>query len=500
MKPHNVSCTHSVLLPSPEIKFLEQRVCEKDQISLYQLMQRAGQAVFDTARERFPDAQNWLVLIGSGNNAGDGLEIARLAHEAGLNVDVRSVKQNAQFKAEAAEAFALFSEAGLTLSQFDEQALTHKDLVIDALLGTGLQGPLIENYLELIRSLNSAKVLQDYKVVSVDVPSGLNADTGAAHGAAVEADLTISLMADKPGLHTGVARVTVGELAIKPLSENMPDVNSKVILDDADALIRSIPRRSAVSHKGHSGRCLLIGGGEGYSGAIILAAEAAMRTGVGLLTVITCEATREPLLSRLPEAMVRTVNDPETANLTRLIEQADAILIGPGLGQEAWAESLWRMVLESNKPLIVDADALNLLARNKTMRDDWLLTPHPGEAGRLIGLSISEIEQDRFSVVKQLMQQYGGSVILKGAGSLAGYHRDLISVSDRGNAGMATAGMGDVLSGILVALAVRGLSLEQVARIGLALHGTAGDNAAESGEQGMLASDLINQIRPLVNH
>ncbi|HNL32679.1 MAG TPA: NAD(P)H-hydrate dehydratase, partial [Pseudomonadales bacterium] len=255
------------------------------------------------------------------------------------------------------------------------------------------------------------------------------------------------------------------------------------------------------AHKGMFGHLLIIGGNHGYGGAVSIAAEAALRAGAGLVTIATRGAHLSALLARRPEAMVRAVESGQ--DLEPLLALPTVILLGPGLGQDAWAEQMVQRVLGSDLPLVVDADGLNLLARRATPvhRENWILTPHPGEAARLLGCDSREVEADRFAAVQQLAERHGGVALLKGAGTLVASAAvgGGIALCAAGNPGMASGGMGDLLSGLIAALLAQQLSLVDAARAGVLLHAMAGDEAAGGNERGLLATDLLAPLRRWVN-
>jgi len=257
-----------------------------------------------------------------------------------------------------------------------------------------------------------------------------------------------------------------------------------------------LPRRRRGAHKGEHGRLLLVGGGPGMGGAIRLAAEAALRAGAGLVHVLTHPDHVAAVIAGRPEIICGGVVDPD--ELVVPTRAADAIVLGPGLGQSAWARPLWQAVLASGKPLIVDADGLNWLAQEARARGDWVLTPHPGEAARLLESRAADVEADRLGAVRAIAARYGAVTVLKGARTLVASHDPdaPVAVCDAGNPGMATAGMGDVLSGVIGALLVQTRELAASARAGVLIHALAGDSAAaREGERGLIASDLLPHIR-----
>ncbi|NOX08401.1 MAG: NAD(P)H-hydrate dehydratase [Gammaproteobacteria bacterium] len=256
--------------------------------------------------------------------------------------------------------------------------------------------------------------------------------------------------------------------------------------------------RPRTAHKGDFGHVLVIGGDHGMAGSVGLAAIAALRVGAGRVSVVTRTAHITPLIALRPELMVHGMESAE--GLPTLLPQVDGVLIGPGLGQDEWGQSVLNTLLAAwNGPLVMDADALNLLALQPQKREQWILTPHPGEAGRLLGIETSKVQQDRETAIASLVERFGGVVVLKGAGTLVLAEEAPMSCCHKGNPGMATAGMGDVLAGVIAGLSAQGLSPLDAANIGVYIHALAGDRAAEKGERGMLAGDVLLELRNLVN-
>jgi len=277
----------------------------------------------------------------------------------------------------------------------------------------------------------------------------------------------------------------------------MPDFAESYDLWGAQRLLPLLPPRPVDSHKGRNGHVLCVGGNAGSGGAVMLSAESALRAGAGLVSVATQPQHVAPLLGRLPEAMVHAVQD--SAGLQALLPRATVIAIGPGLGQDDWAHELYRQVLASGKPLVIDADALNLLAAHPHTLQDAILTPHPGEAARLLGTDTASVQADRFAAAAALAARFNAVVVLKGAGTVvtAPYARPRVIAA--GNPGMAVGGMGDLLTGIIAALRGQGLDAFDAASSGALLHALAGDAAASEGQRGLLPTDLLVPLRRLAN-
>ena len=467
------------------------------------LMSRAGRAAFDLLLEVWPEPGHIHVFCGTGNNGGDGYIVAELGHSRSIPVTVYQLGNPARISGDARLARDNALAAGVTVLAFDQQAFapTHtggSQVVVDALLGTGLSGEVRGDYAEAIAAINGCGL----PVLAIDIPSGLCSDTGRELGRAVLAEHTATFIAIKRGLLTGAAPAHVGGLHCTDLevpAEAYQQLSSNCELLDLDELLPSMPARPAHAHKGCYGHALVVGGNEGMAGAVVMAAEAAARCGTGLVSAATRRAHVSALVSRVPEVMAHAVEHGN--ELLPLLQKPTAVAVGPGLGSDAWAEQmLWR-VTDTEYPLVVDADALNLLARGQILPgfrcDNWILTPHPGEAARLLDCSNAEVQADRFAAVREIQASYGGVVLLKGAGTLVCGSEDIF-FCPYGNPGMAGGGMGDVLSGVLVALLAQGLAPLQAACLGVCLHGMAADLAAQEGSVGLLATDLIPQLRFLL--
>ena len=497
----SVEHTTLALYSADDVKLIERKACELEGYELYVLMQRAGKAAWDLIQKHYPNAEHITILAGSGNNAGDGFIVAYLAHQAGKNVIVATLKETPSFKGDAATAYEQLLTTDVTISLFNEKLLNETDLVVDALLGTGLSGALRSEYVGVIGTVNAWRETTSKPVVSLDIPSGLDSETGTVSPTAIQSDACLSFIDLKPGMVTGKAREycaqwDVDELAITPYSRQ--DFNPVAYIDSAQSLIHHLPKRSQTSHKGNHGRLLLIGGDDGFGGAILMAAQAAARIGVGRFTIVTKDNHVAPFLTQFPEAMIRSVDDTLSDEFQNLLQQTDAIVVGPGLGQREWGKALLEACLSVDCPMIIDADGLNCLSEHNHQKDNWVLTPHPGEASRLLGVSTSDIEANRYESATALQEKYHGTIILKGAGTLI-TNDQFTTVCVDGNPGMACAGMGDILSGIVGSLIAQGIESSLAARTAVALHAKAADIAAEQGEKGLLATDLLGPLRQLVN-
>ncbi|MCX7514170.1 NAD(P)H-hydrate dehydratase [Frateuria sp. STR12] len=479
-----------------QVRALDRRAIEALGIPAGELMRRAAAAAFASLRRHWPHAQRIAVYCGPGNNGGDGYLVALLAHEAGLAVEVVALADTVG-EGDAARARAACEQAGLPVRHWeDSAALPHADVHVDALYGIGLNRPPQPAAAALIERLNAAGA----PILALDVPSGLDADTGHCPGVAVRAQLTVSFIAAKRGLHTGQASARTGflELATLGLPETLwqdgpaPDAQ---VLEAA-----TLPPRPRDVHKGRNGHVLAIGGEHGTAGAVRLCGEAALRGGAGLVSVATRAEHLVALNAARPELMAHAVNGPQA--LEPLLERASVLAVGPGLGQGAWGHALWLTALDAPQSLVLDADGLNLLAAEPRRFDaarQVVLTPHPGEAARLLGCAIAEVERDRFVAVRALARHFGAVAVLKGAGSLIADPDGRLDVCPWGNPGMASGGMGDLLTGLIAALLAQGCTARDAARLGVGLHARAGDRAAREGERGLVASDLLSPLRRLLN-
>ncbi|MCK4842241.1 MAG: NAD(P)H-hydrate dehydratase [Methylococcales bacterium] len=483
----------------PEKLYLAEQVREIERIAIedyavpsIDLMRQAGLAVFELIKKQYIDDE-LVVFCGSGNNAGDGYVLARLAIQADFKVTVYYLSKPDALKGDALIAYQEYIAAEGNITQFNNDICLAKGVVVDALFGTGLNREVSGIYAAAIKLINDSSM----QVVSIDIPSGLNADTGALMGNAVKANHTISFVGLKQGLFTGVAAEYCGSISYSQLNINN-DIFQQIVYSAKLMLAPPVlPKRNRVSHKGHNGHVLLVGGDIGFSGAIKLASEAALRVGAGLVTVVTREKHAHVININRPEIMCRGIEDVET--LSPLLDKASVVVIGPGLGQSQWAKELLAEVIASDKPLVCDADALNLMNNKDFFRDNWVLTPHPGEAARLLNCSTQDVAKNRFEAVSKIQQTFGGVCVLKGAGTLIDNGCEII-ISTTGNPGMASGGMGDVLTGMIGGFIAQKSALQDAAKLAVYLHGQAADLSAKNqGERGMLASDLMSYIRKLVN-
>ena len=475
-----------------QVRALDRRAIDDLGVSGFELMNRAATAALTCLCRQWPPARRLVVFCGPGNNGGDGYLLASLAYGAGMGVEVVELTDAASGDAAHARDTWLRG-AGVTHRWHQDASLPQADVYVDALYGTGLNRAPDAAASALIERINASGI----PVLALDVPSGLNADTGHCPGVAIRAQATVSFIAAKRGMYTGQAATKVGTIFVDPLG--LPDILWQGMPADASLLdAMHLGPRARDAHKGDSGHVLAIGGDHGTAGAIRMCGEAALRSGAGLVSVATREESLFALNSARPELMAYGIHGPQ--ELQPLLARTTVLAVGPGLGQGAWGHALWLTALDSSKPLVLDADGLNLLAHEqRRFTTPAVLTPHPGEAARLLEISNAEVQADRFAAARALAQRYGAVVVLKGAGSLIANPDGRLDVCTWGNPGMASGGMGDVLTGVIAALMAQGCSAWDAARIGVGLHARAGDVAARKGERGLLASDLLEPLRALGN-
>lgn len=522
------------------LRDIEPAAAKAHDMTLAQLMVRAGTAAYEVADHAYPSSSHWLILVGAGNNGGDGYVMAKLAKAAGRRVTVLAMQGSSPLPVEAATAKAAWEAAGgdtVNSLPYDPAGplpgrvtgdgtpgAPAVDLIVDGLLGTGITGAPREAYARLMEQVNAMPAPR----LAIDIPSGLNAETGAVGGACIRADHTVSFISLKPGLLTGQARAFTGQLHYatlgleKWLNEAAHIKAATGARLDASDLPSYFPQpRSEVAHKGHGGRVLLIGGDRGFGGAIVMAAEACLSSGAGLTRVMTRPEHVTPLLVRCPEVMVEGVVEEagedgiSSTRLQSALGWSSVIAIGPGLGTSAGFGVRGMQVVLAHarahpeKTVIIDADGLNVLtalqktdavftARRSFELPNVIITPHPGEAARLLQCGVPDIEKDRVAAARQLAAMIGGVCLLKGPGSIVCEHQSApqYAILDAGNAGMAVGGSGDVLTGVIAGLAGQG-----VPRIGLPLCGDDDDahptalfhTACAGGLVHSVAADLLRE-------
>ena len=487
----------------PENIYSVASVREMDRVAIeefgipgYTLMQRAAAAALEFARDRFPTRRRWQVICGSGNNGGDGYVLARLAAKEGITASVVSLVDPESLSGDAATAYDDFVHGGGVVRPWAGSLDDDAELLVDAILGSGLQREVDGEFAAAVAAINNHAA----PVHALDIATGIHGDSGHVMGCAVEAQLTTTFVGLKPGLFLANGPDYCGEISFDGLSID------SAVSDGLAAVFRCLdeetlahwlqPRRKA-AHKGDFGHVLVIAGGPGMAGAAHLCGAAGLRTGAGRVSVATHPDHAATISGNCPELMARAVAGHD--DLQPLLETADVIAFGPGLGQTEWARGLVADVAAAEQPSVWDADALNLLSAAPDRNAQRIITPHPGEAATLLSRTSAEVQGDRKQALLDLQAQFGGVAVLKGAGTLVSAASGAPWMSRFGNPGMAAPGMGDVLTGIVAAMLAQGLPLELAAAIGVYIHARAGDRAATGGQRGMIASDLINALRGVVN-
>lgn len=508
------------------VRELDFTAINKYKISGYDLMQKAAKAAFLNVLKKWPGQNKFFIFCGIGNNGGDGFVFSKLAKERGYNVKVILCGDESKIKGDAKKAYIDCKDSNIDILKikdelvFDEMKLkifakknednilvgdlveNKKGVIVDALFGTGLNKKLDSFWIKIINFINEQ---QKYKKLSIDIPSGLNANTGITMGACINSDLTITFVGRKQGLYTGMARDYCKEIIFDDLGipkEVYSEVLNSGELLDLDILkAKNLADISHCTNKNNFGHVLIVGGNLGMLGASILAAKSALRSGAGLVSVATRDEHASLIPINTPEIMSKGIEIEKIKELSVLIDRANVILIGPGLGLDNWSRKIFSMVIDAvaDKLLIIDADGLNLLSEMKYNNKNCIITPHVKEASRLLNITTDEINKDRFDCCKKLFEKYCATVILKGAGTIIYGEGQRFYITTAGNYGMATAGMGDVLSGVVAALCARGISLIEAAKLASHVHALAADKEIKNGKKGMIATDLLKWIRVLLN-
>lgn len=479
------------LYSAAQVRALDARLIESG-TSGFELMHRAARAAWRSLRQRWPDAGALTVFAGGGNNGADGYLIASLAQRSGWPVNVYYLSDPEKLEGDAAKAYMEAKGTGINPEPW-RAGVKLTGVVVDAMLGTGFSGEVREPYAKAIEQINSC----DLPVVAVDIPSGLNADTGFVRDQAVKANLTITFIGLKLGLLTGNGPDYCGSIEFAALVEEPQNPADAMAQRLAPRNLPKLKPRKRSSHKGNFGHVLVIGGDEGTGGAALMTSEAALRCGAGMISLATRPSNVAPVLARRPEVMVAGVES--AGKVIALAEKADVLAVGPGLGQGAWSRSVISVAASREVPQVWDADALNLLASQAVIkpRGEWIMTPHPGEAARLLRSDIATIQSRRPAAARKLAEHYGAVVLLKGLGTLIAAPDGRMALCGRGHPAMSTGGAGDVLTGIIAALLAQHLSAFEAACLGAWLHGRAGELLGQHG-RGLAASDLPDTVRQLL--
>jgi ADP-dependent NAD(P)H-hydrate dehydratase / NAD(P)H-hydrate epimerase len=477
------------------------------------LMENAGGgAARIIAREFAPvRGKRVVILCGKGNNGGDGFVVARRLRAAGARVQALLIARRSEVKGDAAVALGRWrgrTEEVVAASRLPSLAreLAVADVIVDALLGTGLEGPARGLVAEAIGAINGA----GRPVVSLDLPSGLGSDGGAVLGPVVKARMTLTFGGYKRSLLLHPAAAQAGGVVVVDIGIPAAEVERGVatfLLEESDVR-RHFPPRQADAHKGSFGHLLVVAGSVGKTGAAALAGRAALRGGVGLCTIATASSQQpivaglamEPMTEPLTETGGHAIALEAKDRIMRLASGMDAVALGPGLSLDPETQELVRrLVVEVDRPMVVDADALSALAGHLEVLDrasgPRALTPHPGEMARMLGTSVAEVQSDRLEVVRAFCRRHRVALALKGPGTVVGDPDGRVFVNPTGNPGMASGGSGDVLTGMVGAFLARGLPAPTALQAGCFLHGLAGDLAcAERGEESLIAGDIVEAI------
>ncbi|MBW7470591.1 NAD(P)H-hydrate dehydratase [Marinobacter sp. F4218] len=501
MPPSDVSSLPDALFSADAVREIDRYVIDQQGVDGFDLMQRAAYSAFRQLVRHWPDQGPVLVLCGAGNNGGDGYLVAANAARHGIEVRCIAVAPTGKLSGDARKAWRKACKDGVPVLELGDlgdleldELFSQAGVLVDAMLGTGVSGAPREPFAGLIARCNSVAA----PVLAIDLPSGLNATTGATEGDAVKADLTVTFIGLKAGLFTGQGAAACGSVVFESL-----DTGDGVTLSGQPPLAHRLdwgttrswlPVRAVNAHKGQFGHVLVVAGDRGFGGAGLMAAEAAARSGAGLVSLATRPEHVTAALARCPSVMVHGLI--HGSELPSLLESATVIVCGPGMGQGAWGQQMLEQVVDSGKPRVLDADALNLLSsRVPILADNHILTPHPGEAARLLDCLVPEVEADRIAAARRLQETYGGTILLKGAGTVISSEGEVVDIVSGSNPGMATGGMGDVLSGMIGALYGQLGDARRAAGLAASVHLAAANVATQSkGFMGLIPSDVIDAL------
>lgn len=501
------------VVTTKEIREIDKRAIEEYKIPSIVLMENAGIAVVREIIDCFGTVENkkFCVFCGKGNNGGDGFVIARHLYNQGAKVKVFLLAGSANLTEDAEINKSILGKMGVDLIEVVGErdwdkvhlAITFSDGLVDAMLGTAFKGQLSGAMAQVAETMNRSGKM----VFAVDIPSGLDGDTGQVSGIAVRATCTVSFARGKQGLFLYPGASYVGRLVIADIGIPAVLLNSKSIQQNllyAQAIQAMLPVRNLDAHKGSAGSVGVIAGSKGFTGAAALAAVAALKAGAGIVTLGVPESLHDIMEVKLTEVITRALPEEPAGYLSlegleaakAMAEKVDAIALGPGLGRQPGTMDLVReMVVQVEKPMVLDADALYALIGNTQLLNKAkalpILTPHPGEMGRLVGLTSSEVNEDRVYIARQAAFEWQCILVLKGAPTIVAFPDGEVYINTTGNPGMASAGTGDVLTGTIAGLIAQGMSSHEAALAGVYLHGLAGDVAAQSGKIGLTASDLL---------
>ncbi len=501
------------IVTSKQMQKIDEEAIKKYRISRLELMENAGRAVVEVLSSVIPSKHvipnevrdlKVLILAGKGNNAGDGFVVARLLSDKGVDVCVCLTTAEKEFKGETKKNYQRLKRIPITIFSYSKKEFSEKlsqtDLVIDALFGTGIHSNLNSYYCELIQTLNKKNVL----VLSIDIPSGVDGDTGKIMGEAVRATWSVTFGLPKIGLLMPPGSDYVGKLAVRNIGfpeKLLASVSSSVsYLQGKD--ICPLPKKDRSAHKGTFGHALIVAGSPGKSGAAVMAVQSAFRSGVGLVTLLTHPKSLKIIASQVKESFLESFATNQN-NYKKYIKNKNAIAIGPGIGFSKEAQNLVKWTLAYSKvPVVLDADALTILANvipeksGIQTKAPLILTPHPGEMARLLGKTTQEVQKDRVGVAMSFSKKYKVYLVLKGAGTVIATPDGKATINSTGNPAMATAGMGDVLTGMIVSFLTQGMKVEEAIKLAVYLHGAIADQWVfkTKATRGLLASDVIKSL------
>lgn len=522
MKQHHTDHLPTKLYTLEQLYALDRIASEDFGVPGVELMTRAAESVFAVLMQQWPNVAHVGFVVGPHNKGGDAYALAMLALQHELEISFYTVGDHSldTLGASLIRTRANALAAGLKVEPFTGVIDNNIDVLIDGIVSVA--GAVEGDYCQAIAAVNSHRA----DVLSLDFPSGLNIDTGQCDPCTVSANVTVTFLGMKPGLLTASGPDYCGSIACSTLG--LPDALYEHLTSAIDRISYQhlvkhnnmmVPRLGN-THKGDFGHALIVGGDRGFGGAVMLACESAARTGAGLVSCATQPDNVASLNVRRPEVMAWGV--ASGLELAPLIDRASVIAIGTGLGQSGWSEMLLQQVLECDLPMVLDADALNIIARYQQRPDfsqrDVVMTPHPAEAARLLGCNLHDVQQDRFSAARKLAQTYDAVVILKGQGSIVASPSGELAVCSDGNAGMSSGGMGDVLTGVVASILAQNLIRQtevdmcsrhlrklvtspwDAARLACCVHSSAADEAAHlRGQRGLLACDVIEYLTARMN-
>jgi len=504
------------VVTSQQMREIDRKAIEENNLSGLTLMENAGSRIFQNLKNIYPDLRlkKTVIFAGSGNNGGDGFVVARHLYNYGVKVKVFLLTPFNKIKGEAGENLNTINKMGVELIEAEttkleeiQRAIQNSDLIIDAILGTGLQGKVTGLKAKIIDLINIA----NKEVVAIDVPSGLNADTGRIEGPCIKAAHTITLALPKIGLLIFPGASYAGKITIEDIgipSYLLKNNKIKTNMVTKEIVKPLLPFRATCSHKGSFGKALILAGSVGMTGAAYLASEAAMRSGAGIV-VLGIPRSLNPIMEvKLTEVMTLPLAETEKQSLgeeaeetiLKLMKNYSVLGIGPGISRQAETQRLVRKVIEkSNIPLVVDADAIYALSEDPTIlkktKTPLVITPHPGELAKLINKDVGYILNNQLDITREIAQKYGIVVVLKGARTIIANKEGETYINVGDNPGMATGGSGDVLTGIICSLIAQGADNFSAAITGVYIHTLAGDLARGiKGERGMIAGDILSQV------